>query len=107
MTESRSVAQVQNPVTAPKRVAITINLERLVAARFRKFCLDNGYVQGDVVDAAVSDYMDNFEKIAMVSKIETDSCGGCGAVYDLDTPHDCPADRPTEQFDPFAGGVPE
>jgi len=107
VAQSRSVAQIQNPVRAPAFVTWNCKLNRILKDRLAAFCIKNGWTQGDVADAALSDYMDNYERLSAESQNEAQDEPVDHHEPELFVEDGTEGEVEEEEFDPFAVGVPE
>lgn len=60
-TEAKPVAQVKNPVKEPEWKNCSCVIRTTTDRRFRQFVKAQGFLMKDVLDAALLDYMDNFD----------------------------------------------
>ena len=59
----KPVAQVQNPVKAPEFAVWTTKMRPATKLRLEQFAQANEFAMKDIVDVALLDYMDNFERM--------------------------------------------
>ena len=61
--QARPVAQVKNPVKEPLWVMLATRVRTATNRRLRRIVEASGYSISDVVEAAVSDWLDNYDKL--------------------------------------------